>query len=59
MTLAQLERKVNTNSRTVKRDCEELEYYSLVSIQKQTHPSNGRLSYLVKITKNGLEIINQ
>lgn len=59
MTLAELERKVNTNSRTIRKDCEELEYYRLVILEKQIHPSNGRPSTIVKLTKNGLDIIKQ
>jgi len=57
MTLSELERKVNTNSRTIKNDCEELEYYKLISLRKQVHPSNGKISHNFALTKNGLEII--
>jgi len=57
MTLAQLERKVNTDSNTIKQDCEELEFYKLVKMEKQIHPKNGRNSYLISITNEGLEVL--
>jgi len=57
LTFAQLERKVNTNSITIRKDCEELKYYKLVSIEKKKHPANGKMSYFVKITDRGREVI--
>jgi len=57
LTLAQLERKVNTNSRTIKQDCEELKFYKLITIEKGIHPANGKLFYTAKLTNFGIEII--
>jgi len=56
LTLSQIERKINTNSRTVKLDCEELAFYRLISIEEKLHPSNGRSSFLINLTLNGHDI---
>ena len=58
LTFAQLERKVNTNSDTIRKDCRELEFYKMISIKQEKHPKNGRLSYKVSITKIGKEAIS-
>lgn len=57
LTFAQLERKVNTNSNTIKNDCEELKFYGLINIDEKIHPSNGRKSYEVSLTERGKELI--
>jgi phage antirepressor YoqD-like protein len=50
---AQLERKVNTGYRTIKQNCIELEGFEQIKITKITHPSNGKPSFIVKITNEG------
>ena len=59
-TYAELERKVNTGYRTIKANCEELEYFGQVKIQTiAEHPANARPSHLVLITDKGLETIKR
>ena len=56
LTLAQLERKVNTGFRTIKSNCQELESFGFVQIETiKKHKANGKPSYLVRITKEGLK----
>lgn len=57
LTFAQLERKINTNSGTIKNDCIELQFYKLINIEEKIHPSNGRKSYEVSLTDKGKEIL--
>lgn len=56
LTFAQLERKVNTNSETIKNDCEELKFYGLIKIEEKIHPANGRKSYEVSLTENAKKL---
>jgi predicted transcriptional regulator len=56
LTFAQLERKINTNSETIKNDCHELQFYKLINIKEKIHPSNGRKSYEVSLTESGKEV---
>jgi predicted transcriptional regulator len=58
MTYAQLERKVNTGFRTIKSNCEELEQFGQVKIKKiDEHPANGKPSYEIRITEQGLSFL--
>ena len=59
-TYAQLERKVNTGFRTIKSNCKELELYGFLTIKEMgKHPANGRPSFSVKITLEGMEILKK
>jgi len=58
MTYAQLERKTNTGYRTIKQNCEELEKYGLLKIErKDKHPKSGRPYFQIKITEKGREFL--
>lgn len=60
LTLAELERKVNTGFRTIKSNCKELELYGFLTIKEMgKHPANGRPSFSVKITLEGMEILKK
>ncbi len=60
LTYAELERKVNTGFRSILANCKEMEDYGQVEIETiQKHPSNGREAHIVKITKNGLELVKK
>lgn len=59
-TYAQLERKANTGYRTIKMNCEELEKFGQVSIDKiERHESNGKPSYKVSITESGKKTLHK
>ena len=60
LTYAQLERKVNTGFRTIKANCEELEDFGTVKIDKlEKHPANARVFYKISITKQGMEYLDK
>ena len=59
MTYAQLERKVNTGYRTIKSNCEELESFGMIKIDKKINSKNGQISNIVKITERGLEYLKK
>jgi len=60
LSYAQLERKVNTGFRTIKQNCEELEVYDIVSIDTiDKDPSNGKPSYKIKITSQGIKSLDK
>lgn len=51
LTLAQLERRINTGFRTIKQNCEELEEFGLIKKTKiEKHPKNGKPFYKIKLT---------
>ena len=56
LTLSELERKVNTNSKTIKMDCEELRIYGIINIDKKKHSKNGKLAYFMSLTSQGVNI---
>jgi len=56
---AELERKVNTGYRTIKANCEELNDYNFIEIDKVIDPANGRPSNVVKITEKGLKTLKK
>jgi predicted transcriptional regulator len=59
-TYAELERSLNTGNRTVKKNATMLEALGQVSIRRiEKHPSNGRESYLVKISDHGLKSLER
>ncbi len=58
LTLAQLERKINTGFRTIKSNCEELQEFGAVSITKEErHEATGRPYFIISITKQGKKIL--
>lgn len=60
MTLAQLERKINTGFNTVKSNCEELESYGFIKVEKkEKHPKSGKPYFQIKITEKGLEYLKK
>jgi len=60
MTYAQLERKVNTGFITIKSNCEELQLYGFIKIEKKDkHQRSGRPYFIVKITEKGLEFLKK
>jgi len=60
LTFAQLERKTNTGYNTIKNNCDELELYGFVNIEKkEKHPKSGRPFYQVKITNKGREFLRE
>ena len=57
---AQLERKIDTGYRSIKENCEELQYFGQVNIETiGKHPANGRVSYQVSITLQGLDTLRK
>jgi predicted transcriptional regulator len=55
MSLRELESKVNTNSKTIKTQINELEYFKLVKVIKHEKSKiNGRHFTSVKLIKNNL-----
>lgn len=59
LSYAQLERKINTGFRTIKSNCQELEQFGQVKIDKIKHPATGRTAYIVSITKQGLKFLEK
>ena len=59
-TYASLERKINTGFRTIKANCEELESFGQVLIEKmKKHPANGKQAHIVKLTKQGSDFLRK
>ena len=58
-TYASLERKINTGYRTIKSNCEELEHFSQIKIERIINRANGQHSNIVSITEKGLETIQK
>jgi hypothetical protein len=57
---AGLERKLSTGYRTIKLNCDQLESYGQIKIKKiEKNPSNGKPSYLISITKEGIETLSK
>jgi predicted transcriptional regulator len=60
LTYAQLERKVNTGFVTIKDNCEELQSYGFVKIEKKDkHERSGRPYFQVRITEEGLKFLKK
>lgn len=59
LSYAQLERKINTGFRTIKSNCQELEQFGQVKIDKIKHPATGRTAYIVSITRQGLKFLGK
>jgi len=56
LTYAQLERKTNTGFRTIKNNCDELESYEFIKIEKnKKHPKSGKPYSVIKVTEKGRE----
>ena len=57
LSLAELERKINTGYRTVKSNAEELALFGNVRIEAVKHSANGRRAYMVSITAQGIRLL--
>lgn len=49
ISIKKLERKVNTNYRTILNNCEELEYFKLLKIKKTKENSKNGREYLIVV----------
>ncbi len=59
-TLAELERKINTNFNTIKSNCKELEKFGFIKITKENkHEKNGRPFFKIKITEQGINFLKK
>ena len=57
-TYSELERNLNTGYRTIKTNCELLEKLGQVKItRKDRHPMNGRETYVVSLTGEGMKSV--
>jgi len=57
-TLAELERKINTGFNTIKSNCEELEKFGFLKIEKgKKHEKNGKPFFKVKTTEQGMNFL--
>jgi len=60
MTYAQLEKKVNSNWKTIRAHCNELEVFDCIdSKEMKSHTKNNKPYTEVNITKKGIEILNK
>ncbi len=60
LSYTKIQTKLSTNYDSVKNNCEELETYGLLKIEKiEKHPENGNPSYDVKITDKGYDVIKR
>ncbi|HYD02858.1 MAG TPA: winged helix-turn-helix domain-containing protein [Alphaproteobacteria bacterium] len=60
MVYSKLERKIDTNPNTIKSHCKALEEDGFVKITKtEKDPSNGKPSYKVSLTPQGLKRIKK
>ncbi len=60
LTFAQLGRKTDTGYNTIKNNCNELELYGFIKIEKnKKHPRSGRPFFEIKITDKGIEFIKE
>lgn len=56
LTYTQIQKSLSTNYRSVKENCEELENYGLIKIERiENHPRNGHASNEVSLTENGIK----
>jgi len=54
LTYTQLQRTLSTNYDSVKENCEELEYYGLIKVEKKEgHPRNNHVFFEVSLTEAG------
>lgn len=57
VSYTKIQTKLSTNYDSVKNNCEELEFYGFVKVNRiESHPENGNLSFEVEITPKGREI---
>lgn len=57
---AELERKVNTGYRSIKLNVDELAMFGQVKVTRiKRNPANGKPSYSVSITKQGIESLKK
>ena len=60
LSYTQIQNKLSTNYDSVKNNCEELETYELIKINKnEKHPENGKPFFDVELTQRGYHIIKK
>lgn len=60
VSYTKIQTKLSTNYDSVKNNCEELEFYGFVKVNKiENNPENGKPSYEVELTPKGREIIKK
>lgn len=59
VSYTRIQTKLSTNYDSVKSNCEELEFYGFVKVNKVSNPENGRSSYEVELTPKGREIVKK
>jgi predicted ArsR family transcriptional regulator len=60
LSYTQIQTKLSTNYDSVKNNCDELEMYEFVKINKiEKHPENGKPSFDVELTQKGHHIANK
>ncbi len=56
-TYGELQRKVNTNDKTIRNYCNELSMFGFLKIEKQRkNPKTGKPCTIVKLTKEGQKL---
>ncbi|HLD97452.1 MAG TPA: hypothetical protein VI934_03860 [Candidatus Nanoarchaeia archaeon] len=59
-TYAELERKIDTGYRTIKANCEEMQDYGYITVERvDKHPANGRPSFKVKLSETGRAFLSR
>lgn len=57
LTYTQIQKALSTNYLSVRENCEELENYGLIKVEKiENHPRNGHVSNEVSLTENGMRV---
>ena len=60
LSYTKIQTKLSTNYDSIKNNCEELETYELVKINKiERHPENGKPSFDVELTQRGHQIVKK
>ncbi len=60
LSVTKLQTKLNTNYNSVKNNCKELEVYGFIETKViDKHPENGRKSYQLQITNEGLKVLEK
>lgn len=60
MTYAQLEKKVNSNWKTIRSHCYELEVFDCISLKEmKSHTRNNKPYTEISITKQGVDILKK
>lgn len=59
-TYAELEKRINSNWRTVRDHCKELEIFGCITIEKKaSHKRNNKPFHEILITKHGIEAVKK